>query len=121
MERGLGTHLDPTATDCDILCLTYFLVYSISGAANEMACVMRCGTPDCDWGWPMADLAPWPVEKCYSAFRDHCIETHGLDESDRGRHAFGPAALDFDADSFVLTIGSFACTTSRAAVFPKNL
>ena len=60
--------------------------------------VIRCGTPDCDWGWPMADLAPWRVEKCYSAFREHCIETHGLAEEDT------EATMHLDLQHWTLTL-----------------
>ncbi len=30
--------------------------------------IIRCGTPECDWGFPLPDLAPWRVEKCYAEF-----------------------------------------------------
>jgi len=44
--------------------------------------IIRCGTPDCDWGFPLPDLAPWRVEMCYDEFGQHCVKTHGLRETD---------------------------------------
>jgi len=44
--------------------------------------VIRCGTPDCEWGFPMPDLDEPAVEACYSSFRKHCAEVHGLKEHD---------------------------------------
>jgi len=44
--------------------------------------VIRCGTPDCDWGFPMSDLGEMAIEGCYSSFRQHCVEVHGLKEDD---------------------------------------
>jgi len=43
--------------------------------------IIRCGTPDCDWGFPVAD--PWHIaETCYEKFREHCVERHALRETD---------------------------------------
>lgn len=43
---------------------------------------LRCGTPDCDWGTPIGPAGPEQWERCYEAFRVHCIEWHGLDSDD---------------------------------------
>jgi hypothetical protein len=43
--------------------------------------VVRCGTPDCDWGFPMPDLDKLALEACYSGFWRHCIDVHGLGEA----------------------------------------
>jgi hypothetical protein len=40
--------------------------------------VIRCATPDCDWGFQMWDLGGPALESCYAAFRKHCVEMHGL-------------------------------------------
>ena len=34
---------------------------------------IRCGTPDCDWGFEMPDLSETQFKKCYAAFREHCV------------------------------------------------
>ena len=44
--------------------------------------VIRCGTPDCEWGFSMPDLGELAVEACYSGFRKHCVQVHGLKEDD---------------------------------------
>jgi len=50
--------------------------------------IIRCGTPDCDWGFPLPDLAPWRVEMCYAKFGLHCVERHGLLETDNAQMYF---------------------------------
>jgi len=50
--------------------------------------IIRCGTPDCDWGFPLPDLAPWRVETCYEEFGRHCVERHGLLETDNAQKYF---------------------------------
>ncbi len=46
--------------------------------------IIRCATPDCDWGFPVASTYDeQEFDKCRDAFRLHCIELHGLDEDDR--------------------------------------
>ncbi len=45
------------------------------------AYIIRCGTPDCDWGFPVED--PWnTAERCYEEFQGHCVERHDLREND---------------------------------------
>jgi len=46
------------------------------------ASVIRCGTPDCDWGYRVSDLSEEQLELCYSEFRKHCIQGHDLQEWD---------------------------------------
>jgi hypothetical protein len=41
-----------------------------------------CGTHDCEWGFPLPDLGEMAVKACYSSFRKHSIEIHGLKEDD---------------------------------------
>ena len=43
--------------------------------------IIRCGTPDCDWGFPVVDPR-CIAEACYEKFREHCIERHDLLETD---------------------------------------
>jgi len=50
--------------------------------ANVLTTIIRCGTPDCDWGFPLPDMAAWRVERCYDEFAEHCVERHGLLETD---------------------------------------
>jgi len=44
--------------------------------------LIRCGTPDCEWGFSMPDLGEMAFQACYSAFREHCVKFHGLNEND---------------------------------------
>jgi len=60
--------------------------------------VIRCGTPDCEWGFPMPDLGELALESCYSAFRKHCVEIHGLTDDDEEAHMF------LDLEKWTLTL-----------------
>lgn len=42
--------------------------------------VIRCDTPDCDWGHHVSDTSEHELKLCYSEFRKHCIRRHGLQE-----------------------------------------
>jgi hypothetical protein len=44
---------------------------------NKVSLVIRCGSPDCNWGFPMRDLEELAFKTCYSSFRQHCAEVHG--------------------------------------------
>ncbi len=44
--------------------------------------VIRCGTPDCEWGYKMHDMGEDQLRLCYSEFRKHCMQRHGLQEWD---------------------------------------
>jgi hypothetical protein len=44
--------------------------------------IIRCGTPECDWGFRLPDMAAWRIERCYAEFKKHCAERHGLLETD---------------------------------------
>ena len=59
---------------------------------------MRCGTPDCDWGFEMPDLSEAQFKKCYAAFREHCVERHDPPETDTNAHMF------FDLEEWTLTL-----------------
>jgi len=61
--------------------------------------VIRCGTPDCEWGFPMPDLGEPAVEACYSSFRKHCVEVHGLQEGD-----LGDSRMFLDLGQWTLTL-----------------
>ena len=51
---------------------------------TESHFVIRCATPDCDWGFPMfSAFDEGELDQCRQAFRQHCIERHGLAEDDR--------------------------------------
>jgi hypothetical protein len=43
---------------------------------------IRCGTPDCDWGFTMPDLSEVALDLCYAAFLRHCAEMRGLNLDD---------------------------------------
>jgi hypothetical protein len=65
---------------------------------------VRCGTPDCDWGIPFAGFELLGLHR--EQFREHCIQRHGLDPSDRNRVCW------FDLVAFTLTlIEEKACPT----------
>jgi len=49
---------------------------------------IRCGTPDCDWGFALPDTSEARMNECYAEFRMHCIERHGLDQDDREAEMF---------------------------------
>jgi hypothetical protein len=59
---------------------------------------IRCGTPDCDWGFHMPDLGELALESCYSSFRRHCVEIDGLSEADSEAQVF------LDLEKWTLTI-----------------
>jgi hypothetical protein len=49
---------------------------------------LRCGTPDCDWGFPVSDFTEEHINERDAQFRQHCIERHGLDPADTEAHFF---------------------------------
>jgi hypothetical protein len=55
----------------------------------------------------MADLAAWRIEKCYAAFRLHCIETHGLFADDT------QSLMQLDLEHWVLTFSQHYCRFTR--------
>jgi hypothetical protein len=60
--------------------------------------VIRCGTPDCDWGHRLSDLGQEQMELCYSEFRKHCMQRHDLQESDSTSH------MHLDLEKWMLTL-----------------
>ena len=42
--------------------------------------LIRCGTPDCDWGHKVSDLSEEQLNLCYSEFRKHRMQRHDLQE-----------------------------------------
>ncbi len=60
--------------------------------------VIRCGTPDCDWGHKMCDLGEEQLRLCYSEFRKHCIQRHDLQEWETMPH------VHFDLEHWMLTL-----------------
>jgi hypothetical protein len=59
---------------------------------------VRCGTPDCDWGTPLANFSAGQLKRCRREFRKHCIERHGLDPNDVDRFYW------FDLEALTLTL-----------------
>jgi hypothetical protein len=58
-----------------------------------------CGTPDCDWGFPMPDLSKASFDSCYSDFLRHCAERHGLTTANVADHT-----MFLDLVNWVLTL-----------------
>jgi hypothetical protein len=50
--------------------------------------LIRCGTPDRDWGLHLADMSGQEMESCRREFRKHCVERHGLDPADTERNVW---------------------------------
>jgi len=44
--------------------------------------IIRCGVPDCDWGHKVQELSEERLDLCYSEFRTHCSQIHGLQARD---------------------------------------
>ena len=66
---------------------------------TDSSFVIRCGTPDCGWGFLMPDLGEMAVEACYSSFREHCAEVHGLREDD-----LADSRMFLDLNNWTLTL-----------------
>jgi len=47
---------------------------------RKVSLIIRCGTLDCDWGFPMPDMDELAFKMCYSSFRRHCTEVHGVNQ-----------------------------------------
>jgi len=60
--------------------------------------VIRCGTPDCEWGHKVAELSDVQLKLCYSEFRKHCIHRHDLREWDTTSH------VHLDLENWMLTL-----------------
>jgi hypothetical protein len=45
-----------------------------------------CGTPDCDWGFPIPRLSEHHLDACCAGFRQHCIERDRLADTDSDSH-----------------------------------
>jgi hypothetical protein len=60
--------------------------------------IIRCGTPDCGWGKKVSDLSADQIKLCYSEFRKHCIQLHGLKEWDT------TARMHLDLERWMLTL-----------------
>jgi hypothetical protein len=60
--------------------------------------VIRCGTPDCEWGHKMLDMGEDQLRLCYSEFRKHCMQRHDLQEWDATPH------VHLDLEHWVLTL-----------------
>jgi hypothetical protein len=60
--------------------------------------VIRCGTPDCDWGHKVSDLSDEQLKLCYSEFRKHCMQRHGLQEWDTTSY------MNLDLEHWMLTL-----------------
>jgi hypothetical protein len=49
---------------------------------------IRCGTPDCDWGFEISNFSETEFKKCFAKFREHCVERHELRETDINARMF---------------------------------
>ena len=63
-----------------------------------MSLVIRCGTPDSDWGHRVPDLGEEELELCSSEFRKHCIQRHGIQEWDTTLY------MHLDLEHWMLTL-----------------
>ena len=61
--------------------------------------VIRCGTPDCDWGFPTPDLGEISFNCCYSAFQKHCVEIHGVNQDNAA-----DCLMHLDLEKWTLTL-----------------
>jgi hypothetical protein len=60
------------------------------GTRHAGACFMdkhtliRCAKPDCVWGYSVPPVPEWTThfDRAREAFRQHCINRHGLDKDD---------------------------------------
>jgi hypothetical protein len=67
-------------------------------SSTPMSFVIRCGTPDCDWGHRVSDLGQEQLKLCYSEFRKHCMQTHDLQVGNTNvTYELGFGALDVGA------------------------
>jgi hypothetical protein len=60
--------------------------------------VIRCGTPDCDWGHKVSELSDEQLKLCYSEFRKHCVQSHDLQEWDTTSY------MNLDLEHWMLTL-----------------
>jgi hypothetical protein len=60
--------------------------------------LIRCGTPDCDWGKKMCDLGEEQLRLCYSEFHKHCIHRHDLQDWDTTPDVY------LDLENWLLTL-----------------
>jgi hypothetical protein len=60
--------------------------------------VIHCGTPDCDWGHRVSEVSDEQLTLCYSEFRKHCMQRHGLQEWDTISH------MHLDLEHWMLTL-----------------
>lgn len=49
---------------------------------------VRCGIPDCDWGFRLPDISEKWLDRCYAEFRKHCIKSHRLENTDADSEVF---------------------------------
>jgi hypothetical protein len=61
--------------------------------------VLRTELIDCEMGFPMPDLGEMAVKACYSSFRKHSIEIHGLNEDD-----LADSRMFLDLNKWTLTL-----------------
>jgi hypothetical protein len=58
----------------------------------------QLGTPDCDWGHEMHGLSEDQFNLCYSEFKKHCLQRHGVEEWDSEAH------VHLDLEKCMLTL-----------------
>jgi hypothetical protein len=67
--------------------------------ARATTYVIRCGVPDCDWGFQVLDSGKLTLDACYVQFRKHCFQFHGLTEDN-----VGGALVVLDLEKWTLTL-----------------
>jgi hypothetical protein len=61
-------------------------------------CYVRCGSPACKWHIALIDLSESELKRLRGAFREHCIESHGLSSDDTAPQAW------FDLEHHTMTL-----------------
>jgi hypothetical protein len=81
---ALGRSLSGITDRIEFSPITHGFAVSSSTMAHATTIVIRCGVPDCDWGFQMWGLSELAFDACYARFRKHCFELHGLTKDNVG-------------------------------------
>jgi hypothetical protein len=69
---------------------------------HKFSFIIRCGTPDCEWGFPMPDPGEVAFKCCYSEFRKHRTEVHGVNQDNAS-----DCLMRLDLDSYALEVSDW--------------
>jgi hypothetical protein len=93
-----GNRCPQLRTDIEILPSSTFALYA-GAMKTASVVVIRCATPDCEWGFPMPDLGELAFGACYSDFLKHCINIHG-----QKRNSVSESFVFLDLEKWTLTL-----------------